>query len=84
MPERQPSAEADSSRITRDATSQADLQSRELRHTRPNPLTLDQARGLRESRPAGPPRPCTEPVRVVRRTTTLPVRNIKADRRARS
>lgn len=106
-----------------------DLQTRELLRVRPNPLTMNQARRLRGSRPAGPPpRPSTEPIRVqrrasnsgvimvcgqkvslgrahrhqtltiwvsettlaielddeetrlVRRTTTLPVRNIKADR----
>ena len=106
-----------------------DLATHELLRTRPNPLTIGQARGLRGARPAGPPpRPSTEPIRVqrrasntgvvmvcgqnvalgrahkhqtvtiavsettlaielddgetrvVRRTTTQPVRNIKADR----
>ncbi|WP_442914416.1 IS481 family transposase [Kribbella sp. NBC_00709] len=106
-----------------------DLDTRELLRVRPNPLTMDQARRLRGSRPAGPPpRPSVEPVRVqrrasnsgvimvcgqkislgrahkhqtltiwvsettlaielddeetrvVHRTTTLPIRNIKADR----
>jgi hypothetical protein len=47
-----------------------DLDTRELLRVRPNPLTMDQARRLRGSRPAGPPpRPSTEPIQVQRRAS---------------
>lgn len=47
-----------------------DPETRELRRTRPNPFTYDQARRLRGARPAGPPpRPSTEPVTVQRRAS---------------
>jgi hypothetical protein len=47
-----------------------DLDTRELLRVRANPLTMDQARRLRGSRPAGPPpRPSVEPVRVQRRAS---------------
>ncbi|WP_088288764.1 IS481 family transposase [Kineosporia sp. A_224] len=47
-----------------------DVHTRELLRTRPNPLTVQQARALRGARPAGPPpRPDTEPVRVQRRAS---------------
>jgi hypothetical protein len=48
-----------------------DLDSRALLRTRPNPLTGDQVRRLRGTRPAGPPpRPAVEPVRVQRRVSS--------------
>ena len=48
-----------------------DLDTRELLRTRPNPVPLEQLRGLRGVRPAGPPlRPSTEPVTVQRRAST--------------
>jgi transposase InsO family protein len=47
-----------------------DPDTRELLRTRPNPLTYDQARRLRGSRPAGsPPRPSVEPVTAQRRAS---------------
>ena len=47
---------------------------RELLRTRPNPLTPEQARGLRGARPAGPPpRPSAEPIRVQRRASNTGV-----------
>ncbi|MBL7627680.1 IS481 family transposase [Frankia sp. CN6] len=47
-----------------------DPTTRELLRTKPNPLTYDQARGLRGVRPAGPPpRPSVEPVTVQRRAS---------------
>jgi transposase InsO family protein len=47
-----------------------DPNTRELLRTRPNPLTYDQARTLRGSRPAGPPpRPSVEPITVQRRAS---------------
>lgn len=51
-----------------------DLDTRELLRVRSNPLTLDQARRLRGSRPAGPPpRPSVEPIRVQRRASNTGV-----------
>ena len=48
-----------------------DPETRELLRARPNPLTPEQARGLRGARPAGPPpRPRSEPVTVQRRVST--------------
>jgi transposase InsO family protein len=47
-----------------------DPDTRELLRTRPNPLTYDQVRTLRGSRPAGPPpRPSVEPVTAQRRAS---------------
>jgi len=47
-----------------------DPQTRELLRTRPNPLTPDQIRSLRQARPAGPPpRPSSEPITVQRRVS---------------
>lgn len=48
-----------------------DLDTRELLRTRPNPVLLEQLRGLRGVRPAGPPlRPSSDPVTVQRRAST--------------
>lgn len=43
-----------------------DPQTHELLRTRPNPLTPAEVARLRGNRPAGPPRPSLEPVRVQR------------------
>ena len=51
-----------------------DPATRELLRTRTNPLTPEQAKGLRGVRPAGPPpRPSAEPVRVQRRASNTGV-----------
>ncbi|MGZ4489981.1 MAG: IS481 family transposase [Nocardioidaceae bacterium] len=51
-----------------------DLETRELLRTRKNPLTADQVKRLRGTRPPGPPpRPSTEPVRVQRRASNTGV-----------
>jgi hypothetical protein len=51
-----------------------DLDTRELLRTRVNPLTADQVKHLRGTRPAGPPpRPSTEPIRVQRRASNTGV-----------
>jgi hypothetical protein len=51
-----------------------DLATRELLRTRKNPLTLEQVKGLRGVRSAGPPpRPSAEPVRVQRRASNTGV-----------
>lgn len=51
-----------------------DLRTREVRRTRPNPLTPEQLQGLPGVRPAGPPaRPSTEPVRLQRRASNTGV-----------
>jgi hypothetical protein len=69
-----------------------DPTTRVLLRTRPNPLTPEQVAGLRGARPAGPTLTIAvsgttltielddAETRVVRRTTTTPARNIKADR----
>ncbi|GAA3237043.1 IS481 family transposase [Actinocorallia longicatena] len=51
-----------------------DLDTRELLRTRPNPLTSQQASGLRGARPAGPPPiPSTAPMTVQRRASATGV-----------
>ena len=51
-----------------------DPHTRELLHTRPNPLTWDQACTIRGASPAGPPpRPSAEPITAQRRASNTGV-----------
>jgi hypothetical protein len=60
-----------------------DPETRELLRTRPNPLSWEQARKLRDARPAGrPPGPSTEPITVKRRASNTGVIMVRGRRSA--
>ena len=61
-------------RIDQTLLSFFDPDTRQLLRTRPNPLSVEQARKLRGARPAGPPpRPNTEPITIQRRASNTGV-----------